>query len=74
MIIAISLFSQNAGNNPISNIKNYKTLKLENELTLVSLQNNDTINTFIRLYTDLPEYVNEDFSAVHDVNKVIQKN
>jgi len=70
IVFANILFSQN--NSTISDIKNYKSTKLDNQLTIINLQNNDSINTFIRIYTDLPEYVEEKYRAVNAINKEIQ--
>ena len=71
MIIANKLFSQN--NSTISDVKNYKSAKTENNLTILNLQTKDSVNTFIRFYTDLPEYVEEKYRTVHAVNKEINK-
>lgn len=41
----------------LKQIKNYKSFQLENGLTVLLLNNNDSTQFFIRAYTNLPKYV-----------------
>jgi len=69
MFFANVLFAQNDAT--IDNIRNYKSAKTENNLTILNLQNKDSVNTFIRFYTDLPEYVEKKYRTVYAVHKEI---
>ncbi|MBN2755604.1 MAG: insulinase family protein [Bacteroidales bacterium] len=72
IFFVVSLYSQQFENEAINQIKNYNSIKLENGLTIVCLENKDSLNYFIRFYTDLPEYVSENYRNVHAINKQIQ--
>jgi zinc protease len=52
----------------VKSLKNYKSITLENGLTIVQLNNADSASCFIRAYTNLPEYVAKNFRVMHQID------
>lgn len=59
--------------NVLKNIKNYKSIQLENGLTIISLDNGDTASFLIRAYTDLPGYTSKNFQAELAIDTELRK-
>jgi len=58
----------------LKQIKNYKSLQLENGLTIISQDNGDTTGFFIRAYTDLPQYTSKNYQAELAIDNELRKN
>jgi zinc protease len=57
----------------IEQIKNYKSIQLDNGLTLILLQSNDTSACFIRSYSNLPEFVGKNFRIALEIDNELRK-
>jgi predicted Zn-dependent peptidase len=57
----------------LKQIKTYKSTQLENGLTLIQLNSTDTINCFIRAYSNLPEYTSKNFRSVLEIQNELNK-
>ncbi|NJO90924.1 MAG: hypothetical protein HC831_19640 [Chloroflexia bacterium] len=69
------LIAQNEGfdQEKLSKIKNYRSTRLENGLTVLCLTTQDTSKFFIRSYTDLPGYVDKSYQELLSVDTEIRK-
>jgi zinc protease len=57
----------------LGEIKQYKSTQLENGLTLIQLNSKDSINCFLRAYTNLPEYVAKNYRSVLEIENELRK-
>ncbi|MDF1546866.1 MAG: insulinase family protein [Bacteroidales bacterium] len=55
------------------NIKNYKSIQLDNGFTLIVLDNGDTNSFFVRAFTDLPGYTSKDFQSEMAIDNELRK-
>ena len=74
LIVELSM-AQNSGfdEGKIKEIKNYKSSQLENGLIIISLENNDSLNFFIRSYSELPDYVSKNYQPFILVENKLRK-
>jgi len=80
LILTLILFHWNIGHSQVTGfdparikqIKQYKSIQLENGLTLIQLSTQDTSNCFIRAYTNLPEYVAKNFRVPLEIENVFR--
>jgi len=69
------LFGQNQefDQKALEKIKKYQAYDLENGLRVINLNNNDSSNVFLRLYTDLPQNVNKQHRAFIEIDQELRK-
>jgi zinc protease len=76
LLIGLQSIAQNSGfdQEKLAKIKNYRSLQLENGLTVICLTTQDTSKFFIRSYTNLPGYVAKNYQALLSVDTELRKN
>ena len=70
------LYAQNSGfnQNELDALKNYTAQQLENGLSVLNIQNKDSSQIYLRLYTDLPENTDKQYNAFISAEQQIRKN
>jgi predicted Zn-dependent peptidase len=75
LLPTIQIYAQETGfeQAKIKQIKEYKSIQLDNGLTLILLNNKDTNNYFIRSFTNLPDYVSKNFRPAMAVENELRQ-
>jgi predicted Zn-dependent peptidase len=74
-LIAQSLLAQDKGfdQEALDIMRRYKVERLENGLSVLSLKTTDSLNVFLRLYTDIPQNVPKQYRAFIEIEQQLQK-